>query len=116
MDSDQKAFVFFGIWMLLVFANAIFMFTSRNTALKRRVATIGIAAVSLLMVGVTVLMGAAWLGLLMVPVLVLVVAFNARKIRFCDACGMTNVLSNPFKSEAFCSECGKPLDPNRMWF
>ena len=24
-------------------------------------------------------------------------------------------LSNPFKSEAFCSDCGKPLDMNR-WF
>jgi len=57
-----------------------------------------------------------WLLLALVPVLAFVAVFNGRKIRFCDSCGMTNTLSNPFKSEAFCSDCGKPLDLKRLMF
>jgi fatty acid desaturase len=116
MDNDRNALVFFGFWMILVVANMIFMFTSRNAALKRVVAGIGTALVSVLLLGATLLMGQPWLVLPLIPVLAFVVFFNGRQIRFCDACGMTNTLANPFKSEAFCSDCGKPLDLTRVIF
>jgi len=116
VENDRSILIFFGFWMLLVVGNMIFMFTSRNAALKRVVAGILTALVSVTIGGV-ILLGSLqhWTALIFLPLLVLTVAFNARKIRFCDACGMTNFVSNPFRSEVLCSDCGKPLDPKRMW-
>ena len=116
MDGGS-VLVLFGFWMVLVVGNMILLATSRDAALKRLVSTVMMVLVSVAIGGVILLFSLqTWVALIFLPFLALTVFVNARRIRFCDVCGMTNFIANPFKSVAFCSDCGKPLDPKRMWF
>jgi len=105
----------FGALALLAFVNMIFLLTSRNARLKRSVSLVGIVVIAILMVVPWFFMGLGAFGLSTLPFLVVVVAFNCRKVRFCDACGFTNLVPNPFKSGPLCDDCGKPLDAKRKW-
>jgi hypothetical protein len=117
VENDRSILTFFGVWMLLVVGNMIFMFTSRNAALKRVVAGILTALVSVTIGGV-ILLGSLqhWTALIFLPLLVLTVAFNARKIRFCDACGMTNFGLEPVQVRRVLLRLREAARPKRMWF
>ena len=118
MDNDQYNRIVtwgFGAFAVLVIANMIFLRTNRNAALKRRVSVVLTAVIAITMVSLWLLMGAWWVSLTILPFIALVVAFNFRRIRFCDACGLTNQVMNPFRSNPPCGGCGQPLDTNRRW-
>ena len=117
MNTDRAVFIFFVVWMILVIANAIFMFTSRNAKLKRRILSIASVLMGIALVtGVWLLSREPWFTLMTAFFLALGIGFNVGRIRFCDTCGATNLPSSPFRRAEFCSYCGKPLDSKPGWF
>ena len=104
---------FFGLWGVLVIANAAFFRGSRNSQLKRRVVPwamavgVGLFLCYLLMKGAS--FGTICGFVIIVPLIMLICI---RTIKFCDVCGAT--IRNPslFPPTNFCPECGSPLKAN----
>ena len=93
----------------------IFLLTSRNARLKRRVAVVAMIVGGTVLVVPWIFLGVPWFGLSELPFLILVLALVARQVRFCDACGFTNLVRNPMKSDPRCDDCGEPLDLWHRW-
>jgi len=106
----------FGALAVLGFAQLIFLVMSRNARLKRLVMVLESVVIGLFMLTLVSVATGGWGGLVLLPILLFVIAFNARKIRICDACGFTNFLVDPLDTDPHCGDCGKPLDTNRGFF
>ena len=106
----------FGAFMIFGFANLIFLVASRNARLKRLVLVVATVVIAMVMLTLASVATGGWGGLVLLPVLVFGLAFNARKLRFCDACGFTNFLVDPLETDPHCGDCGKPLDTKRGFF
>jgi hypothetical protein len=107
---DQYFPIAIGVWIALGLLSAGFFFLYKNAAVKRKVFLPFMVLVGLLFLGFGVAtdMPTDMLAIV-VPFLVVIIYLNLRTVKFCDACGTTNMSSNPLKAPAFCHKCGAKL-------
>jgi hypothetical protein len=109
-DAAQVFPIFFATWVVLALGSLAFFHFNKNAALKRNVWPIMTVGVGILFVVFVWLLGFRG-GVLyfVVPATVLMTALNIKGTQFCDSCGKTLYIQNPFSKPAFCPACGSKL-------
>jgi hypothetical protein len=102
------AFVAFGI---LAFIWNLFLLRSKNAECKRRVLKLGLPVVAIMMATWVVLRTGDLVLTAASLVVIAVVAYSYRSVRFCDRCGCTVYSNNDswLTPPTVCSQCGAPL-------